>query len=155
MAKKSHPGNYTTRLVANSQPSEDIFNANQALFGQLLRQKVAINSQIWSPYQPVLDVFVLAAFTRVNAIRDVKVHELSRQFHRGRQLIHDLHRVQRHVHVHEDREVVRDLVRAHETNQHVISDDGVVLDQVWILGRGHLKKKSQWIGPNFKQNQLL
>jgi len=34
----------------NFQPSEDIFNSNQALFGQLLRQKVAINSQKWSPY---------------------------------------------------------------------------------------------------------
>ena len=28
---------------------EGIFNANQAHFGRLLRQKVAINSQIWSP----------------------------------------------------------------------------------------------------------
>jgi len=51
LAKKAHSGNYTTRLEANFQPSEDIFNANQALFGQLLRQKMAINSQIWSPSQ--------------------------------------------------------------------------------------------------------
>ena len=50
LAKKAHSGNYATRLEANCQPSEDIFNANQALLRQLLRQKVAMNSQIWSPY---------------------------------------------------------------------------------------------------------
>jgi len=35
--KKAHSGNYSTRFDANFQPSEDIFNANQALFGQLLK----------------------------------------------------------------------------------------------------------------------
>mmetsp|Transcript_35783 Transcript_35783/g.82887 ORF Transcript_35783/g.82887 Transcript_35783/m.82887 type:complete len:226 (+) Transcript_35783:172-849(+) len=88
------------------------------------------------PHQPVLHVLVLDAFARGDAVGDVQVHELSRQVHRSCQAIDHLHGVKADVHVDEHGEIVGDLTRAHQLEQHLDRNNRVVLHQVGkSLGR--------------------
>ena len=57
-------------------------------------------------HKSILHVLVLDVLTGGNAVGNVEVDELGGQVHRrGRQPVHHLHRVQRHVHVDKRRQV--------------------------------------------------
>mmetsp|Transcript_117469 Transcript_117469/g.230500 ORF Transcript_117469/g.230500 Transcript_117469/m.230500 type:complete len:310 (+) Transcript_117469:125-1054(+) len=88
------------------------------------------------PNKSVLHVLVLDVLARRDAVRNVEVDELRGEVDSCGQPIHHLHRMQAHLHVHQDLEVSCDLRTAHQLQQHLDGYRGVVLDKVWQLPRG-------------------
>ena len=86
-------------------------------------------------HQVILHVLVLYVLAAQQAVRYVDMHELGRQVHGGRQAFHHLHGMHRDLHVHQGREVVRDLRAAHQFQQHLVGHLRVLLYEVWELLR--------------------